>query len=46
VEAAHGFHAAIRHSKLVICPGTGHLPQEEVADESAAEARAFLTTHK
>ena len=46
LEAAHGFHAAIRNSKLVIYPNTGHLPQEEVADESAAEVRAFLTAHK
>jgi pimeloyl-ACP methyl ester carboxylesterase len=45
VEAAHGFHAAIRNSKLVIYPKTGHLPQEEVADESAADVRAFLTSH-
>ncbi len=46
VEAAHGFQAAIRNSKLIIYPHTGHLPQEEVADESAAEVRAFLTAHK
>ena len=46
VEAAHGFHAAIRNSKLVIYPDTGHLPQEEVADESSAEVRAFLAGHR
>jgi pimeloyl-ACP methyl ester carboxylesterase len=45
-EAAHGFQAAIRNSKLVIYPNTGHLPQEEVTDESAAEVRAFLADHK
>ena len=44
--AAHGFHAAIRNSKLVIYPDTGHLPQEEVADESSAEVRAFLAGHR
>jgi pimeloyl-ACP methyl ester carboxylesterase len=43
VQAAYEFHAAIRNSKLVIYPKTGHLPQEEMADESAADVRAFLT---
>ena len=42
VSAAHQFHADIRDSKLIIYPNTGHLPQEEVAEESAAEARRFL----
>jgi pimeloyl-ACP methyl ester carboxylesterase len=43
VEAAHAFAKAIPGSKLVIYPATGHIPQEEVADKSAAEVRAFLT---
>ncbi len=43
VEAAYAFHAAIRNSKLIIYPKTGHLPQEEVADESAIDAREFLS---
>jgi pimeloyl-ACP methyl ester carboxylesterase len=42
VEAAHEFHHAIRNSKLVIYSGAGHLPQEEVPGESAADVRAFL----
>ncbi|HET7333939.1 MAG TPA: alpha/beta hydrolase [Rhizomicrobium sp.] len=43
VEAAHKFAAAIPGSKLVIYPATGHIPQEEVPDQSAAAVRAFLT---
>ena len=42
VEAAKEFHEAIRNSKLLIYKGVGHLPHEEVADESAADVRAFL----
>ncbi len=43
VEAAQKFHAAIPGSKLIIYPGTGHIPMEEAADKSAADVRAFLT---
>jgi pimeloyl-ACP methyl ester carboxylesterase len=43
VAAAGEFHAAIRNSKLVVYPNTGHLPQEEVAGESAADVRSFLS---
>src|SRR5436190_12382190 len=43
VEAAYAFHAAIAGSKLVVYPNTGHVPQEEVADQSAADVRAFLS---
>jgi pimeloyl-ACP methyl ester carboxylesterase len=42
VEAAYAFHAAIAGSKLIVYPHTGHIPQEEVADQSAADLRAFL----
>ncbi len=44
VQAAHEFAAAIPGSKLVIYPGTGHIPHEEVADQSAADVRAFLNS--
>jgi pimeloyl-ACP methyl ester carboxylesterase len=44
VEAAQEFHTAIAGSKLIVYPNTGHIPQEEVADRSAADARAFLNT--
>lgn len=42
VVGAHEFHDAILGSKLIIYPNTGHIPQEEVADQSAADVRAFL----
>ena len=42
VEAAYAFHAAIAGSKLIVYPNTGHVPQEEVAVESAADVHAFL----
>ena len=43
VDAGRAFHAAIRNSQLVVYPKTGHLPQEEMVDDSAARVRAFLT---
>ena len=43
VAAAKKFHAAIPGSKLIVYPGTGHIPMEEVADQSAADVRAFLS---
>jgi pimeloyl-ACP methyl ester carboxylesterase len=43
VEAAKEYHAAIPGSKLIIYSATGHIPMEEVADQSAADVRAFLT---
>lgn len=42
VSAAYQHDAVIRDSRLIIYPNTGHLLQEEVADESAAEVRSFL----
>jgi pimeloyl-ACP methyl ester carboxylesterase len=43
VAAAHEFNAAIPHSKLIVYPATGHIPMEEVAQQSAADVRAFLS---
>lgn len=43
VQAAHEYAKAIAGSKLIVYPATGHIPQEEVADQSAADVRAFLT---
>jgi pimeloyl-ACP methyl ester carboxylesterase len=42
VEAGRRYARAIRGSKLIIYPATGHLPQEEVPDKSAADVRDFL----
>lgn len=42
VAAAHKFNKAIAGSKLVIFPATGHIPMEEVPDQSAEAVRTFL----
>ncbi len=41
-ENAYQFHKKIRTSDLKIYQNTGHWPQEENAEQSAADARAFL----
>jgi pimeloyl-ACP methyl ester carboxylesterase len=43
VSSAHTWNAAIPGSKLIIYPATGHIPMEEVADQSAADVRKFLS---
>ncbi|MBA4208881.1 MAG: alpha/beta hydrolase [Parvibaculum sp.] len=42
VSAAHEFKARIPHAELVIYENVGHIPMEEVAEESAAAVAAFL----
>ncbi len=42
IEAAHAFNKAIPGSKLIVYPATGHIPMEEVPDESADAIRMFL----
>lgn len=42
VEDAEKFHAAIAGSEVRIFENSGHIPQEEVADESATAAEDFL----
>lgn len=42
VAAGRGFAAAIPGAELVIFPNVGHVPMEEVPDESAAALAAFL----
>ncbi len=42
LDAARAYAKAIRGARLIVYPGTGHLPQEEVADKSAADVRVFL----
>lgn len=41
-EQAAVFDTAIEDSTLVMMPGAGHMPMEELPEESAAHARAFL----
>jgi pimeloyl-ACP methyl ester carboxylesterase len=42
VATAHEFAKDIAGSKLIVYPATGHIPQEEVADQSAADVKTFL----
>lgn len=42
VEGATKFNDAIAGSRLIIYDDVGHLPQEEIADRSAADLRAFM----
>lgn len=45
VEHGRNFAAAIPGAQLMVYPGVGHLPQEEIADLSAGDLRAFLESH-
>jgi pimeloyl-ACP methyl ester carboxylesterase len=42
VDVADAFKAAIAGSELIVYPGIGHIPMEEVAERSAADTMAFL----
>ncbi len=42
VSSAQWFASAIKDSKLVIYPGVGHIPMEEIPEQSAADMKAFL----
>jgi pimeloyl-ACP methyl ester carboxylesterase len=42
VAAAHQYAKDIPGSKLIVYPATGHIPQEEVPDQSAGDVKAFL----
>jgi len=46
VSDAHAYAEKIPGAKLIIYKATGHFPHEEVADQSAADARAFLVAGK
>jgi pimeloyl-ACP methyl ester carboxylesterase len=41
-EHAHAFKDAIPHSELLMFENVGHIPQEEVADDSAMAVQEFL----
>lgn len=43
VAGAHAWAKAIPGAKLIVYPATGHLPMEEVPQESAADVRNFIT---
>jgi pimeloyl-ACP methyl ester carboxylesterase len=42
VVTAREFAKDIPGSKLIVYPATGHIPQEEVADQSASDVNSFL----
>jgi pimeloyl-ACP methyl ester carboxylesterase len=42
VEHAERFHRAIAGSALIVYPGVGHVPMEEIPDRSAADASRFV----
>lgn len=42
VADAELFHRDIKGSQLIIYPGVGHMPMEEIPQKSAADAAAFL----
>lgn len=42
VSSAQKFADAIENSTLIVYEGVGHLPQEEVAEQSIADVRAFM----
>jgi len=44
VAAATEYQKAIPGSKLIVYPDAGHILQEDEADKSAADAKAFLTS--
>jgi pimeloyl-ACP methyl ester carboxylesterase len=42
VSSGRWLHAHIPGSRLIVYPNAGHIPMEEVADESARDAAAFI----
>lgn len=44
VEAGKALAAAIPGAKLILYPGVGHVPMEQIPDRSAADLRAFLAS--
>jgi pimeloyl-ACP methyl ester carboxylesterase len=44
VSSARKFEAAIPGSMLIVYPGVGHIPQQEIAESSAKDVAAFLAS--
>jgi len=42
IEAGRALAAAIPGAKLIVYPNVGHIPMEEVPDQSAADLKAFI----
>lgn len=43
VDAAESWKAAVKGSRLIVYPDTGHIPMEEKAEKSAEDVDAFLS---
>jgi pimeloyl-ACP methyl ester carboxylesterase len=43
VQSARWFNEAIPGSKLIIYPNVGHIPMEEISEQSAGDVRAWLS---
>lgn len=41
-DSAARFYQDLEHSKLLMYPGVGHIPMEEIPEQTAADARKFL----
>ena len=46
VEHARRFHEAIQGSELIIYENVGHVPQEEIPEQSAEDVERFLASHR
>ncbi len=44
VADGHGFAGAISGARLITYPGVGHVPMEQIPDQSAADLDAFMQT--
>lgn len=45
VAAAATWHDAVPGSKVIVYAGTGHIPMEEIADQTQRDVRKFLADH-
>ena len=44
LDNSQSFAAAIPGARLIVYPGVGHVPMEQIPDQSAADLRAFLAS--
>jgi pimeloyl-ACP methyl ester carboxylesterase len=46
VDNGRSFAAAVRGARLVVYPGVGHVPMEQIPERSATDLEAFLHSLK
>ncbi|MFT3810426.1 MAG: alpha/beta hydrolase [Micropepsaceae bacterium] len=44
-DAAEVWHSKVKGSQLIVYPGIGHIPMEEIPEKSAADTAKFLAAH-